>query len=118
MGSYWMLERGPRQWALLALLALAFVALAVQQPLAAALLAFALFLVGGAAVAARSAQPAHSRPAVADEEALPTVRLELPDGQVLNARPVALPEPSEDLLLLTRDGYVVVDRRGRVLRRL
>jgi hypothetical protein len=121
MGSYVILERGPRrQLAALLLLALtaALAALALQQPLAAALLALALLIVGAAAVAARPARPRRPRPAFAEGEAAPTLRLELPDGAVLSARPVALPGPSEDQLLLTRDGYVVVDRDGRVLHRL
>src|SRR5687767_5802864 len=116
MGSYWMLERGPRrQFAALSLLALAvaLVALIVQQPLAAALLALALVTVGGAAVAAaRPARPRRPRPAMADGETAPTLRLELPGGEMISARPVPLPSPGADQLLLTRDGYIVVDREG------
>jgi hypothetical protein len=121
MGSYLTLDRGQRrQLAALALLALTvgLLFLAAQQPLAAALLALALATAGGAIVAARPARPRRARPAFAEGEATPTLRLELPGGEVLSARPVALPGEGEDQLLLTRDGYVVVDRHGRALHKL
>ena len=98
MGSYSMLERGQRrQLAALALLALtvALLVLAMQQPLAAALLALALFLVGGAAVATRPARPRRARPAIAEGVGAPTLRLELASGEVISARPVALPGAEE-----------------------
>lgn len=120
MGSFLTLDRGQRrQLVALALLALmvGLIVLAAQQPLAAALLALALAVAGGATAAARPARR-QARPAFAEFEATPTLRLELASGEVLSARPVALPGEGEEQLLLTRDGYVVVDQGGRVLHRL
>jgi hypothetical protein len=121
MGSYLTLDRGQRrQLAALALLALTagLLVLAAQQPLAAALLALALATAGGAALVARPTRRRRARPASVESEATPTLRLELAGGKVLNARPVALPGDGEEQLLLTREGYIVVDRDGRALHRL
>ncbi len=119
-----------REWARLMgaalLAAVTIVALvAVVLPAAALAMAAALLLMATVAMAqrasavARAARERAASPRGAAEEApLPTLRLELPDGQVLAARPVPLAGESEHALLLTRDGYVVVSADGRVLYRL
>ncbi len=116
-----------RQWAQLlglglALAAAIVVTVAVVLPAAALALAVAMTAAALALVAQRAADVARgARAAVAGAPApegapQPTLRLELPDGAVVSARPVPL--PGEDTLLLTRGGYVVVSAEGRVLHTL
>lgn len=118
-----------RQWGQLMLLGLLtavaiVVVVAIVLPTAALVTALALLIAGAALVAQRAsavARAAHSRVADAfsgTQKPQPTLRLELADGSVLNARPVPLPGASEDTLLLTRDGYIVVSAEGRVIHRL
>lgn len=118
-----------RQWAQLfglglALAAAIVVMVAVVLPAAAMVLALALTGVALATVAQRAttvAQATRARVgrAWASESApQPTLRLELPGGAVVSARPVPLPGEGEQTMLLTRDGYVVVSAEGRVLHRI
>lgn len=118
-----------RQWAQLLGMALALAVIltlvvAVVLPAAALLMALAFVATGAAFVVrrvgavARSARSAVAATTSADQAPQPTMRLELPDGQVLSARPVPLPAEREHTMLLTRDGYVVVSAEGRVLHRL
>lgn len=118
-----------RQWAQLIGLALVAVAtiltvVAVVLPMAALAMAAALLVAGVTLAAQRVASVARTaRAAVrgapaAEAEPQPTLRLELADGEVLSARPVPLAHESEDTMLLTRDGYIVVSAEGRVLHRL
>jgi hypothetical protein len=118
-----------RQWVQLIglglLLALAVMAVvAVVLPTAALIITLALVATGVAFVAQRvSAVAQAAGRAVSGEPApeptpQPTLRLELPDGEVVSAWPVPLPHESEHTLLLTRDGYVVVSAEGRIVHRL
>lgn len=116
-----------RQWAqamgLTLLVAVAMIlTVAVVLPTAALILTLALLAAGAGLVARRVGRVASAaRRAVAPEapgEARPTLRLELPGGEVVSARPVPLAHESAETLLLTRDGYVVVSSEGRVLHRL
>lgn len=103
---------------LLAALALALAAAAPAAALALALAGAAAALLGVAAAAARPHAPARRRAAAPAGDPGPTLRLTLPDGATVSARPVALPGEARERLLLTRDGYVLVDEAGRVIHRL
>jgi hypothetical protein len=118
-----------RQWAQifglgLAVAAAIVVAVAIVLPAAALALAAALTVAAltvaaqRASALARAARAAVSGAPTPEAMAQPTLRLELADGAVVNARPVPLPGESEHTLLLTRDGYVVVSAEGKVLHRL
>jgi hypothetical protein len=107
--------------ALLLLAATLALALVVAAPAASAALA-ALALAGGAllwAGAAAGRPAAQARPAPRFEgEAPAPVRLTLPSGAVVAARPVEVGGEGAGRLLLTRDGYVVVNAAGQVIHRL
>lgn len=119
-----------RQWAWLFSLglALAVVIVAVVSilvPAAALGVTLALFAMGAAFVARQVASVSGGRRAAravraapADGTPQPTLLLEVGDGAVVSARPVPLPGGGEDTLMLTRDGYVVVNAAGKVLHRL
>lgn len=108
--------------ALIALLLMAAVAVALAGAAPAAAAVLALSAVAGVALvgAGAAARPRHAprRTAAPTGEAGPTLRLTLPDGETVSARPVSLPGQASEQLLLTRNGYVVVDADGRVLHRL
>lgn len=118
-----------RQWGQLAGIALFLTAaliitLAVILPAAALVLAVAAVFVvtslvvrqmqvlGQAARRVASGEPAFEEPVQ------PTLRVELPDGEVMVARPVAIPQTDEHTMLLTRNGYLMVNGRGEVFHRL
>jgi hypothetical protein len=118
-----------RQWAqavgLGLALAVAIVAVvAVVLPVAALALAVALLVAGAVALAqqtravAQAARAATGSAPRGDEIPQPTLRLELADGAVVSARAVPLPGDGEHTLLLTRDGYVLVNAEGRAVHRL
>ncbi len=117
-----------RQWTrMLGLgLALAIVAvavLAVALPAAALALTVALILAGAALLGERAravGRRAH-RPAAGTTEgtaAQPSLQIELADGALLSARPVALPGEGERTMVLTRDGYLLLSAEGRVVHRI
>lgn len=118
-----------RQWAQLFGLGLALAAalvVVVAVVLPAAALALALALAAAAlsvatqratAVARRTRAAVTGAPAP-EGPAQPTLRLELPDGAVVSARPVPLPGEGEQTMLLTREGYVVVSAAGKVVHRI
>lgn len=105
-------------WLLVAL-AIAFVATVAVLPAAAGI---AALLVAAAAslVGVLATRPAPRRSAVADVGAYhgPTLRLTLAGGAELSARAVPLAGLGDHQLLLTRDGYILVDAVGRVVHRL
>jgi hypothetical protein len=92
-------------------------ALAVVAPLTAGALATAGALVALGMALAAPAQTRKPYAAPLPEQAQ-QLRLTLPDGSTLSARAVALPGESDSQLLLTREGYLVVDADGRPLHRL
>lgn len=117
-----------RHWVQLVALGLVLVVaivviLAVVLPTAALVLALVLAATGVAFVTqrtmavARSAARTMAGSPAPDTTPQPSLRLELPDGEVVSARPVPLPQESEHTLLLTRDGYVVVNAEGRIIYR-
>ncbi len=123
------LTNATRQWGQLLLpgLLLAVVlviVLAVALPVAALVLSLALLgsglamVVQRAGAAARSVEAAVRGTAEPDAPSQPTLKLELAEGVVLNARPVPLAAPGEHTLLLTREGYIVVNAEGQVLHRI
>lgn len=107
---------------LLLLLAALAIALVAVAPLAAAVLGLAAAggagLLGLGVAGASRPRAAERRRAAPTGEAGPALRLTLPDGATVSARPVALAAEGEGTLLLTRDGYVVVDGAGRVIHRI
>lgn len=118
-----------RQWFQLFGLALAAAAVlvafvAVVLPAVALALALALLVVGALlvtqqmAAVARAARRVVASSPLDEEAAQPRLRLELPDGTVLSARQVPLHGPSEHAMLLTREGYALVDAEGRVAHRI
>lgn len=125
MSALQTLSMRPQLWAaalLLLLTAALAIVLAAAAPAVAAVLT--LLVAAGAATlglvltaVGRPARPA-PRAEIPAEEVPPTLRLTLPDGATVVARPVTLGGAAETTLLLTRDGYVVVDDGGRVLYRL
>lgn len=121
MGALRILSARPelRLLAVALLLAAAVTALvlATTAPLVAA--ALALGVAVAAALVGAGVPPAQrsARPAPLPEPA-PALHLTLPNGATLSARPVALPGDAEHQLLLTRDGYVVVDAEGRLIHKL
>lgn len=118
-----------RQWAQLMLLGLMLavaivVVLAVVLPTAALALGLALAVTVGTLVVQRAAAVGRTvkRTIVGEPEpeapAQPTLRIEVAEGVVLVARPVPLRQDSEHSVLLTRDGYLVVNDEGRVIHRI
>lgn len=117
-----------RQWAQLIGLGLALAVvivavLAVVLPAAAIALALALLVLGAGLVAQRArAVAGAARAAVAgateDAAVSPPMQLLLDDGELLSARVVALPAPSERTMVLTRRGYMLLDAEGEVFHRL
>lgn len=123
MGALYHLSARPALRAtvlMLALLAtLALGALTTVAPWAIAALGLAgtlavLLLALPPRAAVRAARPAPTPTG----EAAPALRLVLADGSTRVAQPVDLPGHDEHRLLLTRDGYVLVDAAGKVLHRL
>lgn len=109
----------------LLVVAVVIISLFVQVPLASAIVLGGLALVAVTMLAlraraavrpARRAAPAAVGASYA--EALPTLQLTFPDGEVLAAREVPLPQPGEHQLLLTRRGYVIVNAAGQVIYQL
>lgn len=107
--------------ALLAVVGLVATLLVVLPVVAAALLVMALLALATVVMRQTAAAVEVVGRAVSPEsEPAPAapVQLELATGEVVSARPVRLTGPSEHTMLLTRDGYLVVDEAGRVLRRI
>lgn len=108
----------------LALAVAAVVIVALVLPAAALAIALALTIMGAALLAQRvraAARLAHAAVAgapAADEAAPATVLLELADGAVLSARPVPLPGEGAHTLVLTREGYLLLNGGGEVVHRL
>ncbi len=109
----------------LLVVAVVIISLFVQAPLASAIVLGGLGLIGVSLLALRAraaARPAQRAARVTMDApsaaALPTLQLTFPDGEVLAAREVPLPQSSEHQLLLTRRGYVVVNAAGQVIYQL
>ncbi|MBP1468975.1 hypothetical protein EYB53_024920 [Candidatus Chloroploca sp. M-50] len=118
-----------RQWGQLAgivlfLTAALIITLAVILPAAALGLAIAAVVVVTSLVArqmqvlGQAARRVASGEPAFEEPVQPTLRVELPDGEVMVARPVAIPQTDEHTMLLTRNGYLMVNGRGEVFHRL
>ena len=109
----------------LLVVAAVIISLFVQAPLASAIVLGSLLLVAITMLALRGHAAARPAPRAARAavdipygEALPILQLTFPDGEVLAAREVPLPQPHEHQLLLTRQGYVVVNAAGQVIYQL
>lgn len=97
------------------------VVLAVLLPTAALVLTLALVAMGVSLITQRVSSALRaphqaSRAGTMPEDAVaPTLYLKLADGVVVAARPIPLPAAQDHSLLLTRDGYVVVNAEGRII---
>ncbi|NJN16241.1 MAG: hypothetical protein HC822_08180 [Oscillochloris sp.] len=98
--------------------------LAVVLPAAALVLALALIAATVLVVArqvrtvAQTAQHTAAKMSSAAEPVPATLQLELADGSVLQGRPVVMPGRQEHTMVLTREGYLLVDAEGAIRYRL